>query len=94
MLNKTKDHNANYLAKVVKIDNVRKHPSADRLLITTIDGNNVITGSDLKEGDLVIYFPLECSINLDYLTWSNSFEDKTLNEPSKLDVDNAKNPYL
>ena len=37
-----KNSNPNYLAKVVKIDNIRKHDNADRLQITTIDFQNVI----------------------------------------------------
>jgi hypothetical protein len=71
--------NRNYLAKIIRIDNLRKHPNADRMQITTIDGNNVITGLDASEGMLYVYFPLECAINKEYLSFSNSFEDKTLN---------------
>jgi hypothetical protein len=76
--------NPNYLAKVVKIDNLRKHSNADRLQVTTIDGNNVITSLNAKEGNIYIYFPLESSINKDYLSWSNSYEDKTLNRNNEL----------
>ena len=79
MFNISEKANQNYLAKIVKINNIRKHANADRLLVSTIDGNDVITGADTKEGDVVIYFPLECAINKEYLAWSNSFEDKTLN---------------
>lgn len=76
--------NPNYLAKVIRIDNIRKHPNADRLQITTIDGNNVITGLDAQEGMLYVYFPLECAINKEYLSYSNSFEDKTLNADTEV----------
>lgn len=72
--------NPNYLAQVVKIDNLRKHCNADRLQVTTIQGNNVITSLSAKEGDLYVFFPLESTINKEFLSWSNSFEDKTLNE--------------
>lgn len=71
--------NPNYLAKFVQISNLRKHPNADRLQVTTIDGNDVITGTDIKENDYVVYFPLECAINSDFLSKTNSFEDKSLN---------------
>ena len=74
------DANINYLAKIVKIENIRKHSNADKLYCTTIDGNNLITGVDTKVGDVVVYFPLECSINLEYLSWSNSFKEKTMNK--------------
>ena len=72
--------NPNYLAQVVKIDNLRPHCNADRLQVTTIQGNNVITSLSAKEGDLYVFFPLESTINKEFLSWSNSFEDKTLNE--------------
>ena len=74
--------NPNYLAKIVKINNIHKHSNADRLQVTTIDGNTVITAG-ANVGDIVFFFPLECTINKEYLAWSNSFEDKTLNKDSE-----------
>ncbi len=71
--------NKNYLAKIVEIKNLRKHANADRLQIFTVDGNNVITGMDAKEGDIGIYFPLECAINAEYLSANNEFKDNNLN---------------
>jgi hypothetical protein len=76
--------NPNYLAKVVKLTNLRPHPNADRLQITTIDGNNAITGLNAQVGDLYVYFPLESTINKDFLSWSNSFEDNSLNRDKKV----------
>jgi len=80
MLKISENSNPNYLAKVIRIDNLRKHSNADKLQITTIDFQNVITGLDCKEGDIYVYFPLECAINKEFLSWSNSFQDKELNE--------------
>lgn len=74
-----KTENPNYLAKIVKLSAGRKHPNADKLQIFNIDGNNVITGLDAKESDIYIYFPLECAINKEYLSWSNSFSSPELN---------------
>jgi hypothetical protein len=71
--------NKNYLAKIVALAGIRKHTNADRLQCVNIDGNNVITGLDAKEGALYVYFPLESALNKEYLSWSNSFEDKSLN---------------
>jgi hypothetical protein len=71
---------SNYLAKVVKLHNVRKHTNADRLQCVAIDGNNVITGSGAKDGDIVVYFPLESQINSEFLRDTNSFADSTLNK--------------
>lgn len=72
--------NSNYLAKVIVLENLRKHSNADRLQVTTIDGNNVITSLNAEIGNVYIYFPIESAINKDYLSWSNSYEDKTLNK--------------
>lgn len=71
--------NPNYLAKVVKLNGLRKHSNADKLQVITIDGNNVITGLEANDGDVYVYFPLECAINKGFLSYTNSFEDKTLN---------------
>lgn len=72
--------NRNYLAKIVKIRTLREHPNADKLLITTIDGNDVITAKGgIKEGDLVVYFPLECAICSLFLTSTNSYRHSEKN---------------
>ncbi len=80
----SKDANINYLARVVKIEKLNKHPNADRLQTTVVDFQNVIVGMDAKEGDIMVFFPVECQINKKYLAHSNSFRDKTLNvDPEK-----------
>jgi hypothetical protein len=71
--------NSNYLAQFVKLKEVRKHPNADRLQLTTIQGNTVIVSMDAKEGDEYVFFPLESALNKEFLSWSNSFSDKLLN---------------
>ena len=79
MFTKSKDHNPNYLATFVALKNVRKHPNADRLQVTTIYANNIITGLDAKEDAVYIYFPIESAICREFLSYTNSFEDSTLN---------------
>ena len=74
-----KSDNPNYVARVVKLENVRKHSNADRLQCVSILANNVITGLNAKDGDSYIYFPLECAINGEYLSWSNSFSKAEMN---------------
>lgn len=71
--------NKNYLAKIVQVKNLRKHSNADRLAIFTVDGNNVITGLSTQEGDIGIYFPLECAISSEFLSKTNEFKDNNLN---------------
>lgn len=83
MLKISENANPNYLAEVVRIEKLEKHPNADKLQIAVINYNRVITGLSAKEGDIYVYFPLESAIDKDYLSWSNSFEDKTMNHNSE-----------
>lgn len=81
---KTASTNPNYLAEIVKIATIERHPNADRLQITKINFNTIITGMDAKVGDLYVYFPLECAINKEYLSWSNSFAKAELNADTSI----------
>jgi hypothetical protein len=74
---------SNYLARVVTLPAPRKHSNADRLLCINILSNNVITGLTAKEGDLYVYFPLECTINKDFLRFTNSFANPEDNADGK-----------
>lgn len=79
MLTTSKDANKNYLAKVVKLEGVKKHSNAHSLQTVSIDFNTVITGMDAKDGDIYVFFPVESKINEMFLSETNSFSDKTLN---------------
>lgn len=84
MISKSDKHNPNYLAKVIRIQNLRKLPKADRLLVFNVDGNEIITSNETKEGTIGVYFPLECQIDAEYLSKTNSFTSKSLNlDPEK-----------
>lgn len=49
-----------FKVKVVKINDVFKHPNADKLSICQIDGWQCVTQLDAyKPGDLAIYFPID-----------------------------------
>ena len=80
MLSISKDANKNYLAKVIRLPALQKHPNADRLQTAMIDFQNVILGPDAREGDLYVFFPLECEISSEFLSQTNSYRDKSLNE--------------
>jgi len=79
MITTSKTANPNYLAKIVKLQNLQKHSNADKLQVANIDFQTVITGLDAQNGDIYVYFPLECALNKDFLSQTNSFRDKTLN---------------
>ena len=80
MIKISKEANPNYLCKIVALDKLRKHSNADRLQIATIDFQDVVTGLDAKEGDVYVYFPVEGKINKDFLSYTNSFRKKELNQ--------------
>ncbi len=80
MITISKDANPNYLAKIVRLSNVKKHTNADKLQTVNIDFQTVITGMDAKDGDVYVYFPVESALNVDFLAETNSFRDKTLNK--------------
>lgn len=69
----------NYLAQVVQLEEVTKHPNADKLQLTTVSGSQVITGLAAKPGDIYVYFPVECQIEHKFLCWSNSYSDSERN---------------
>jgi len=81
MFSKSKNHNINYVCRIVKINNLRVHPNADRLEIITVDGANIIVAKDTyKVGDVVIFCPTEVALNKEFLSANNQFEDKELNK--------------
>lgn len=82
---KSKKASENYLSKIVKINNFRKHsdPEVLRLKCCTIDGFNIITGIDSEPG-LYVYFPALSQINSDFLSYANLYRHKELNkDPEK-----------
>ena len=70
---------SNYLAKVVQLGKCKKHPNADKLLIWDVDGYDVITDLSREEGDVCIFFPVECQIHHDILSNMDMYSDKSLN---------------
>ena len=75
----TKNMDSNYLCKIVKLEGVRKHSNADRLQVVNVGMNTVITSLDAKDGDIYVYFPLECKISESFLSATNSFRNSTKN---------------
>jgi len=57
-----------YRAIVCKLANVRKHPNADRLLISNCLGNQIICGLDSKDGDVGVYFSVDGQLSGDFAT--------------------------
>lgn len=74
----------NYLATVVKLPEVKPHPNADRLSLVEIFGNTIIVAKNLyAEGERVVYFPVECAISKEFLSWGNLLDKAELNADQK-----------
>ena len=90
----SKNADINYLAKIVRIENFRKHsnPEVERLKCCSIDGFNIITGIDSPAG-FYVYFPVMCQINPQFLNFANLYRHKELNanpEKSGMFEDNGR----
>ena len=60
-----------YAAYITTIKELHKHPNADRLMVTTIFGNNVIVDLSYHEGQRVIYFPTDGQLSEEFATDNN-----------------------
>jgi len=69
--------------EIVKIDDIRKHPDADRLDLVTIKGWQCVAGKDeFKKGDRAVYIPIDSIL-------SESLEEK-LFKNSKIKLNNHR----
>ena len=80
LFTKSEKANNNYLSQVIKIDNIRNHPDADKLEIVTYQGANIIVAKDsVKVGDVMIHCAVESALNKEFLAKNNQFDEKNLN---------------
>lgn len=74
----------NYLATVVKCPELKPHPNADRLLLATVFGNDVIVAKDMyTPGEKLVYFAVESCISAKFLSWANLLDKAELNADGK-----------
>ena len=64
---------------VVKIDKLRKHENADRLLIATIYNTDVIVDNNTKVGDIGVYFPSDLQLSEQFCEANNLCRKKDEN---------------
>ena len=55
-----------HVGYIVKINELKKHPNADRLQIAVIFGFSTIVSLDVKIGDIGIYFPIDLQLSKEY----------------------------
>jgi hypothetical protein len=83
MVKTSKKANPNYLAKIIRINKLEHIEGADKIQIAIIDFQSVVVSKEVTYGDIMVYFPVECAINKDFLRYSNLFRDKLLNIDSE-----------
>jgi hypothetical protein len=69
-----------YTAIVTKLTNVRPHPNADRVLLATCNGNQVVVGLDCVEGTHGIYFASDGQLSHEFCRANNLYREKTMNK--------------
>lgn len=55
-----------HVGYVIKVENLRPHPNADRLQILHVFGCDTCVSLDVKIGDLGIYFPIDLQLSEEY----------------------------
>ena len=65
-----------YNAYVTTLKNVRPHPNADRMKLADCFGNTVCVGLDAAEGEIVIYFPTDGQLSMEYAETNNLVRKK------------------
>lgn len=67
-----------YTATICKLNNLKKHPNADKLLMGYALGHNVIVGLDITEDTLGIVFPSDGKLSPDMLMNNNLYRKNPL----------------
>ena len=65
-----------YYAYVCKIDNLRKHPNADRLQLGECFGNTVCVDMSYTAGEVGIYFPTDGQLSVEFAEYNNLLRKK------------------
>lgn len=79
MLTLNKPENPNYAASIVKIERLVELDNCDNVIGAIIYGNHVIVDKSVKNGDVGVFFPVECELSHDFLMSNNLYRKKELN---------------
>ena len=55
-----------YCGYITTLKNVRSHPNADRMKLADCFGNTVCVGLDAAEGEIVVYFPTDGQLSVEF----------------------------
>ena len=76
-----------YKAYITALTNVRTHPNADRLLLADVFGNTVCVSTDYYEGQIIVYFPTDGQLSVEFAEKNNLLRKKD-------DADNNCGGYM
>lgn len=68
-----------YCGYIVELHNLRKHSNADRLQCVEVFGNNIIVDLSYKEGQKVVFFPVDGRLSDEYAEENNLVRKKDEN---------------
>ena len=68
-----------YFGYITTLKNVRAHPNADRMKLAECFGNTVCVGLNAADGDVVIYFPTDGQLSVEYCEYNNLVRKKDEN---------------
>lgn len=68
-----------YQAYITKIENLRRHPNADRLQLGECFGNTVCVSSDYINNQMGVYFPTDGQLSEEFATQNNLIRKKDVN---------------
>lgn len=77
---KVYDGSKNYTCQVIKLPIKQKVEGLDNLVKVTIQGNDCLTSKDADESELYLFFPAECQIAHEFLSFNNLYRHSELNE--------------
>lgn len=60
-----------YCGYITRLKDVEKHSNADRLQVAKVFGNSVVIGLNMKEGDMVLYFPTDGKLGEEFAKENN-----------------------
>lgn len=70
----SENHSLEYSCTIVKIGELNNIEGSDFLQVTMVNGNPLVVDKSIKEGDIMIYCPIETALNKEFLSVNNLFE--------------------
>ena len=66
--------NPNYVATICRVGEIHPIEGADKIFRTVVNGFDIVVGKDVKEGDIVVYVPVETALCDGFLSSNNLYE--------------------